>query len=102
MTHCNVRGSEAFVGDLSHIFLYEQANSAHIAGVQLSLLPNKPDGTYCLEALARKIRSDDVHEPISRLAVIENTHNLCGGKVYYSIYPIYLLHYVLINLDAYK
>lgn len=81
MTHCNVRGAEVIVGDLSHVFLYEQGNTAQVAGVQLSQLANKTDGTYCLKEFARKIRGDDIHEPITRLAVIENTHNLCGGKV---------------------
>lgn len=27
MVHCSQRGSEAIVGDLSHIFLYEQGES---------------------------------------------------------------------------
>ncbi|KAJ6639325.1 hypothetical protein Bhyg_12069 [Pseudolycoriella hygida] len=81
MAHCSQRGSEAIVGDLSHIFLYEQGSSAHIAGVQLNTIANKPDGTFCLEQFKRKIRGDDCHEPITALAVIENTHNMCGGKV---------------------
>lgn len=28
-----------------------------------------------------KIRFYDQHEPITALAVVENTHNMCGGKV---------------------
>lgn len=28
MVHCQKRGSEVFLGSLSHIFLYEQANLA--------------------------------------------------------------------------
>lgn len=82
MTHCNARGSEVIVGDLSHVFLYEQGNPAQIAGVQLSTVPNNPDGTFCLKAFAQKIRCNDIHEPITQLAIIENTHNICGGKVY--------------------
>lgn len=56
-------------------------NSAHIAGVQLNTIPNEPDGTFCLNQFKRKIRGDDFHEPITALAAIENTHNMCGGKV---------------------
>jgi len=31
MTHCNERGSEMFVGDKSHIFLYEQGGAAYVS-----------------------------------------------------------------------
>ncbi|XP_055676893.1 L-allo-threonine aldolase [Lutzomyia longipalpis] len=81
MVHCNGRGEEAIVGNMSHTFLYEQGGAAQLAGVQLSILPNLPDGTFSLDLLRKSIRSYDDHEPITRLVVIENTHNLCGGKV---------------------
>jgi threonine aldolase len=44
-------------------------------------LPNRADGTLDLGLLAGAIRGDDVHLPISRLILLENTHNLCGGAV---------------------
>jgi len=81
MVHCSQRGTEAIVGDMSHIFLYEQGSAAHIGGVQLNTIPNEPDGTFCLNQFKRKIRGEDFHEPITALAAIENTHNMCGGKV---------------------
>ncbi|XP_001357814.3 probable low-specificity L-threonine aldolase 2 [Drosophila pseudoobscura] len=81
MVHCHKRGAEALVGDLSHIFLYEQGGASHLAGVQLATLKNEPDGTFCLTELRRRIRHDDYHEPITSLVVVENTHNICGGKV---------------------
>uniref|UniRef100_A0A1B0CA38 Putative threonine aldolase n=1 Tax=Lutzomyia longipalpis TaxID=7200 RepID=A0A1B0CA38_LUTLO len=81
MVHCSGRGEEAIVGNMSHTFLYEQGGAAQLAGVQLSILPNLPDGTFSLDLLRKSIRSYDDHEPITRLVVIENTHNLCGGKV---------------------
>lgn len=81
MVHCNKRGSEAIVGDLSHTFLYEQGGAASIAGVQLATIKNKPDGTFCLNELKRKFRPDDCHEPSTALVIVENTHNMCGGKV---------------------
>jgi threonine aldolase len=31
MTHCSERGSEMFVGDKSHIFLYEQGGAAYVS-----------------------------------------------------------------------
>ena len=55
--------------------------AAHIAGIQLATIPNKADGTFCLEALRRKVRLEDDHEPITSLIIVENTHNICGGKV---------------------
>lgn len=63
-----------------HFFLV-LGSAAHIAGVQLNTIPNEPDGTFCLNQFKRKIRGDDCHEPITALAAIENTHNMCGGKV---------------------
>ncbi|XP_026725386.1 probable low-specificity L-threonine aldolase 2 isoform X1 [Trichoplusia ni] len=80
MVHCNKRGSEAFVGNLSHIYKYEQGGAAHVAGVLLSTLTNKPDGTFDLQELESRIRGTDVHEPVTNLVTVENTHNVCGGK----------------------
>lgn len=81
MVHCSNRGSEAFVGNLSHIYKYELGGGSHIAGVLLSTLTNKPDGTFDLQDLQSRIRGSDIHEPISAMVAVENTHNYCGGKV---------------------
>ncbi|XP_075973126.1 uncharacterized protein LOC142974592 [Anticarsia gemmatalis] len=81
MVHCQKRGQEAFVGHMSHIYKYEVATAAHVAGVHLSVLQNKPDGTFDLEYLKSHIQGTDIHEPISALVTVENTHNVCGGKV---------------------
>ncbi|CAG0891010.1 unnamed protein product [Darwinula stevensoni] len=80
MTHCWGRGSEIFVGDQSHIFLWEQGGSAQVAGVHPHPLRNNPDGTFSTEELRRKVREDDPHCPITSLVCIENTHNMCGGR----------------------
>jgi threonine aldolase len=43
-------------------------------------LPNQPDGTLKLEDILGGIRDpSDPHEPLSRLVILENTHNRCGG-----------------------
>lgn len=81
MVHCNRRGNEAICGDRAHTFLYEQGGAAQIAGVQLSTIRNNDDGTFCLNELKGKIRGFDSHEPITKLVLVENTHNMCGGKV---------------------
>ncbi|XP_039449652.1 uncharacterized protein LOC120428668 [Culex pipiens pallens] len=81
MVHCGRRGSEAIVGDAAHVFLYEQGGAAQLAGVLLHTIKNKPDGTFCLKELPNMFRGFDVHEPITNLVLVENTHNMCGGKV---------------------
>lgn len=81
MVHCNKRGSEAITGTMAHTFLYEQGGAAQLAGVSLNLVQNKPDGTFCLNEVRNKIRGFDEHEPRTSLILIENTHNICGGKV---------------------
>uniref|UniRef100_A0A1A9VF61 Aromatic amino acid beta-eliminating lyase/threonine aldolase domain-containing protein n=1 Tax=Glossina austeni TaxID=7395 RepID=A0A1A9VF61_GLOAU len=56
--------------------------AAQIAGVQLTTIQNRTDGTFCLDELQRKMHLyDDCHEPLTSLVVVENTHNMCGGKV---------------------
>lgn len=48
----------------------------------MNTIPNKPDGTFSLEEFESKIRgSDPLHEPRTSMVVVENTHNLTGGKV---------------------
>ncbi len=78
LTHCG-RGDEAIVGTLSHTFLYEAGGISALGGVHSRQIPNQPDGTLKLEDIRAAIRSDDPHFPPSRLLVLENTHNRCGG-----------------------
>lgn len=81
MVHCSRRGEEAIVGSLSHVFLYEQGGAASLGGVLLNPIENSDDGTFDLDKFRAKIRGNDYHEPTTRLVVVENTHNMCGGKV---------------------
>ncbi|RZC35739.1 low-specificity L-threonine aldolase 2, partial [Asbolus verrucosus] len=82
MVHCSQRGSEIISGDNGHTFRFEQGGPAQIAGVQTSLIKNNDDGTFSLDELRDHIRKNpDVHEPYTSLVIIENTHNMCGGKV---------------------
>jgi threonine aldolase len=80
LAHCN-RGDEVILGNLGHTFLFEGGGVAVFGGVHPYVLPNLPDGTIDLSAIRAAIRSDDPHFPISRLIVLENTHNRCGGVV---------------------
>ncbi|MCF8052140.1 MAG: low-specificity L-threonine aldolase [Desulfobacterales bacterium] len=79
MVHCG-RGGEMILGDQAHIFYYEQGGSAAVGGIHPRTVPNRPDGTVDLDAVAAAVRADDVHFPRSRLLVLENTHNRCNGS----------------------
>lgn len=85
LAHCN-RGDEVIMGHLGHTFLFEGGGVAALGGVMPHTLPNQPDGTLSFEALQGALRGDDVHFPVSRLVVLENTHNRCGGVVLSAAY----------------
>ncbi len=78
MVHCQ-RGDEMILGSESHVFFYEQGGSAAIANIHPRTVPNQPDGTMDLDDIQQAVRPDNVHFPISRLIVVENTHNRCKG-----------------------
>jgi threonine aldolase len=78
LTHCG-RGEEIILGSLAHTFYFEQGGSAAVGGIHPRTLPNQPDGTMLLADIEGAIRADNVHFPRTRLIVLENTHNLCGG-----------------------
>uniref|UniRef100_A0A0P4W0E8 Aromatic amino acid beta-eliminating lyase/threonine aldolase domain-containing protein n=1 Tax=Scylla olivacea TaxID=85551 RepID=A0A0P4W0E8_SCYOL len=81
LAHCEHRGSEVLLGDLAHIFLYEQAGMAQLGGIQPHIIPTSHDGTYDAKELVHRLRDEDVHCPRTTLICLENTHNKCGGKV---------------------
>jgi threonine aldolase len=80
LVHCN-RGDEVIMGDQAHTFLKEAGGVAALGGVHTYTLRNHADGTIDLDELRSAIREDDLHHPVSRLVVLENTHNRCGGVV---------------------
>lgn len=80
LVHCQ-RGEEAIMGHLGHTFLFEAGGVSALGGVFVNTLPNQPDGSIALGDLEKAIRGADIHQPISRLIILENTHNRCGGTV---------------------
>lgn len=80
LTHCG-RGDEIILGNLSHTFLFEGGGVAALGGIMPHTLPNLADGRIDLDAMQGAIRPDDVHQPVTRLVVLENTHNRCGGTI---------------------
>jgi threonine aldolase len=81
LTHCS-RGDEIIVGSEAHLLHYEVGGASALAGTQVRTVPNEPDGTMDIQAIAGVIRDrTDVHNPYTRLICLENTQNRCGGVV---------------------
>lgn len=80
MTHTKPT-DEVLLGDESHIFNYEVAGSASIAGVQVHPLANLANGSLEHDVVAAAIREENIHAPQTSLLCLENTHNRCGGAV---------------------
>jgi threonine aldolase len=80
LVHCQ-RGDEAIMGEKGHTFSYEAGGISALGGVFPHTLPNQPDGTLKLEDILGAIRPNDIHQPISKLIILENTQNRCGGVI---------------------
>lgn len=78
LAHCQ-RGDEVILGNKAHTFLYEAGGISALGGVHSCQLPNQKDGSLDLNDVKSAIRSDDPHQPVTRLIALENTHNRCGG-----------------------
>ncbi len=80
LAHCQ-RGDEAIMGTLGHTFLFEAGGVSALGGVFAHTLANQADGTLLLDEIEHAIRPNDIHHPVSKLVILENTHNRCGGVV---------------------
>lgn len=79
LTACQ-RGDEIIMEEQMHMFWYEVAGIAALAGVQIRTLPGVR-GVVSVNALKAAVRSDDIHYPQTRMFCMENTHNRAGGAV---------------------
>jgi threonine aldolase len=77
--HCRP-GDELICEQRSHVFVYEGGSAARLSGTQVRPLP-ADDGFPSAADVTAAIRVDDPHFPRSRLLVLENTHNMAGGRV---------------------
>ncbi len=69
------RGGEIIGGEGNHSFAHEAANFAVVVGASMKLLPWDAEGRMDLDQIRRAVRhAEDVHEPITALITIENTH----------------------------
>jgi len=75
------RGMETIAGGETHIVIDEAAGHAVIVGTSIRMLPDLPDGTLDLALVDGAFRdANDVHQPITGLVTIENTHAHSGGQ----------------------
>jgi threonine aldolase len=76
------RGEELIADAQSHVFIYETAGAAALAGVQIRPVSTE-SGVMTPEQIAALVRPrDDPHQPISAAIAFEDTHNLHGGIVW--------------------
>ena len=78
LAHCQ-RGDEVILGKDAHTYRYEAGGVSVLGGVHSCQLTNQPDGSIVLSDIEAAIRSEDPHQPVTRLIALENTHNRCGG-----------------------
>jgi threonine aldolase len=71
-------GDEIIADTQAHLVFYEAGGSALVAGVQLRTL-DSVDGVPDATAVTEAVRVADIHQPVSTLLCIENTHNRRGG-----------------------
>ncbi len=73
-------GDEVIIEAGSHAMNSEGGAGAVLSGVQFLALQGKR-GIFDSLQVESAIRPDDIHNPVSRLIIIENTHNRGGGTV---------------------
>jgi threonine aldolase len=73
-------GSEAICEADAHVFHYEYASSAWLAGVQLVPVASER-GRLPADAVRAAIRPGDRHHPRTTLICVEQTHGASGGSV---------------------
>jgi len=74
-------GTEVLMEERSHPFHFEMAGMAALSGLLPRPIPS-PDGILRADAVRAAVQPDVSYKPRSSLLVLENTHNLWGGKVY--------------------
>jgi threonine aldolase len=81
MAHCDTRGSEIILGSRSHVHFWEQGGISTLASIHSRVIPQSADGTLDLEEVEEAVRGLNDHWPTSKVLVLEQTHNMCGGRV---------------------
>lgn len=74
-------GDEIIAHKESHIIQYETGAPAALSGCMIAMLDG-PGGTFAPQDVRAAIRPKDQHAPISKMLLLENTHNKGGGTVW--------------------
>jgi len=74
-------GDEVILDRGAHSVNYEVGAGAALCGVMFSTL-DMPDGILTAVAVESAIRPLNIHQPLTRLVTVENTHNRAGGTCY--------------------
>ena len=78
--HVHCRPGDELIGEeLSHVLLFEGGGLARWSGTTARTL-HRESGFLEPEDIAGLLRADDPHCPHTRLLLIENTHNMSGGR----------------------
>ena len=75
-------GDEVILEADAHIFNYETTAASFLSRVQLNPVKAKSKGILTVDDVDGAIREPAYYMPVSRLVVIENTHNRAGGTIY--------------------
>jgi threonine aldolase len=74
------RGGEIIADAFSHTVVDEQAGHAVIVGASVRQLRSRDDGTLDPVDVREAFRVDDIHEPVTSLVMLENTHAHSMGQ----------------------
>ncbi len=75
------RGYEAIAGASTHTVMDEAGGHAVVVGATVRPLAERPDGTLDPADITSAFRDPtDLHEPLTGLVVLENTHAHTGGR----------------------
>ncbi|MDF1748074.1 MAG: low-specificity L-threonine aldolase [Alphaproteobacteria bacterium] len=72
LSHCG-RGEEVLVGRPYHVYSYEAKGASVLGGIGLEPLDVSADNGLDPETVAKAVKADDPHVPITRLLSLENT-----------------------------
>ncbi|MBN1199783.1 MAG: hypothetical protein JXA23_10560 [Bacteroidales bacterium] len=72
---------EVICSDESHVYLFEGGGIAFNSGASVRLIQGDR-GRITAAQIAASVNPNDIHHPVSKLVVIENTSNRGGGSCY--------------------
>jgi threonine aldolase len=74
-------GDEVILERYSHVFNHQVAAASVLSGLQLNPLDGDR-GVITAAQIAPHVRPANIHQPVTRVISIENTHNRAGGRIF--------------------